>query len=84
MSGKRKYNDRLPRAPLKSNLTSVYSEVFVILVIIEPMNNSLKKVIDYCTENIVSQEKRPLFVGVAGDSGSGKSYLTQLIKRKNL
>jgi len=46
------------------------------------MNESLEKVIDYCTNNIVKQTKRPLFLGIAGDSGSGKSYLTKLIKEK--
>ncbi len=46
------------------------------------MNDSLVKVIDYCTDKILGQTKRPLFLGIAGDSGSGKSYLTDLIKRK--
>lgn len=46
------------------------------------MNDSLTKVIDYCTGKILGQTKRPLFLGIAGDSGSGKSYLTELIKTK--
>lgn len=44
------------------------------------MNNQLKTVVNYCTEQIISQQKRPLFVGITGDSGSGKSYLVDLIE----
>lgn len=47
------------------------------------MNDLLKKVIDTCVQGIVSQQKRPLFVGIVGDSGSGKSYITGLV-RNNL
>lgn len=32
-----------------------------------------------CYEEIVKLNKRPLFVGVTGDSGSGKSYLVDLL-----
>lgn len=43
------------------------------------MNKALEEVVNYCVEAIKSHEKRPLFVGIVGDSGSGKSYLTKLI-----
>ncbi|MBC7764125.1 zeta toxin family protein [Microbacteriaceae bacterium] len=46
------------------------------------MNDSLEKVINYCTDKIISQTNRPLFLGIAGDSGSGKSYLAKLIKER--
>ncbi|MEO5948884.1 MAG: zeta toxin family protein [Candidatus Saccharimonas sp.] len=46
------------------------------------MNTSLEEVINYCADKIVNQTKRPLFLGIVGDSGSGKSYLTKLIKEK--
>lgn len=34
---------------------------------------------DLCFKEILTQIKRPLFVGVVGDSGSGKSYLVRLL-----
>jgi uridine kinase len=35
-----------------------------------------------CFEEIISQTKRPLYIGVVGDSGSGKSYLVgQLVEK---
>ncbi|MGB4759597.1 MAG: zeta toxin family protein [Candidatus Saccharimonadales bacterium] len=37
---------------------------------------------DLCLEAIIKQVKRPLFVAVSGDSGSGKSYLVALLKAK--
>jgi uridine kinase len=37
---------------------------------------------DICFDAITTQKKRPLFVAVAGDSGSGKSYLVTLLQRK--
>lgn len=39
----------------------------------------MDKAAKQCFEAIISQAKRPLFVGVGGDSGSGKSYLVSLI-----
>lgn len=44
------------------------------------MSDNLRAVIDYCTQQILLQSKRPLFLAITGDSGSGKSFLTQLIK----
>lgn len=35
-----------------------------------------------CFDEIVAQDKRPLFVAITGDSGSGKSYLVSLLKNK--
>ena len=35
-----------------------------------------------CFEEITAQQKRPLFVAIAGDSGSGKSYLVTLLQKK--
>jgi uridine kinase len=37
---------------------------------------------DLCFNEIRTQTKRPLFIGVAGDSGSGKSYLVNLLVDK--
>jgi uridine kinase len=33
-----------------------------------------------CFKEIIAQKKRPLFVAVTGDSGSGKSYLVSLLE----
>lgn len=48
----------------------------------------MEKAADYCVNEISRLEKRPVFIGITGDSGSGKSYLTKLIldrmKNKNL
>lgn len=46
------------------------------------MNSNVKAVVDYCSQRIALQTKKPLFVAIAGDSGSGKSFLTALIKDK--
>ena len=35
-----------------------------------------------CFDEIVAQRKRPLFVAVTGDSGSGKSHLVTLLQKK--
>lgn len=43
---------------------------------------SQRAVIKYCFDRIVSQEKRPLFVGIAGDSGSGKSHYCDLLVKQ--
>ena len=48
------------------------------------MNNQVDKkevIATYCFEKIISQKKRPLLVAIAGDSGSGKSYYSALIKK---
>lgn len=37
---------------------------------------------DMCFKQVISQIKRPLFVGVVGDSGSGKSYLVRLLTER--
>lgn len=39
----------------------------------------MEKAADYCVDKISRLEKRPVFIGITGDSGSGKSYLTKLI-----
>ena len=44
------------------------------------MSDKLSNIVQYCAEQVNLQEKRPLFVGVTGDSGSGKSYLAGLIR----
>jgi len=40
----------------------------------------MEQAADLCFKGITSQTKRPLFVAVAGDSGSGKSYLATLLE----
>ncbi|MEO6761421.1 MAG: zeta toxin family protein [Candidatus Saccharimonadales bacterium] len=42
----------------------------------------MEEVADSCFRAITSQRKRPLFVAVTGDSGSGKSYLVSLLQAK--
>jgi len=37
---------------------------------------------EICFDGIVAQQKRPLFVAITGDSGSGKSYLVALLREK--
>ena len=44
------------------------------------MQDKLSSVVDYCSSHIFDQSKRPLFVAITGDSGSGKSFLTKLIQ----
>lgn len=43
---------------------------------------SVEKIIQHCFDRITDQAKRPLFVAIAGDSGSGKSYFTDLLIEK--
>ena len=43
---------------------------------------SVEKIIQHCFDRIKAQDKRPLFVAIAGDSGSGKSYFTDLLIEK--
>ena len=42
----------------------------------------MEKAANLCFREIISQTERPLFVGVVGDSGSGKSYLVNLLTEK--
>lgn len=41
----------------------------------------MDEIAKYCYEQIKSQLKRPLFVAVTGDSGSGKSYLVNFLEQ---
>lgn len=41
----------------------------------------MDEIAKHCFDRITAQTKRPLFVGVAGDSGSGKSYLVALLEK---
>lgn len=43
---------------------------------------SIDDIAEYCFTRIQEQTKRPLFVGVGGDSGSGKSYLVALLIKR--
>jgi uridine kinase len=43
---------------------------------------SMEDAAQTCFKAIVSQAKRPLFVAITGDSGSGKSYLVSLLEAK--
>jgi uridine kinase len=38
--------------------------------------------INYCVDQILMQSKRPLLVGITGDSGSGKSYFSKSIQKE--
>jgi polynucleotide 5'-kinase involved in rRNA processing len=42
----------------------------------------MEQAANICFEEIIKQTKRPLFVAVTGDSGSGKSYLVDLLTEK--
>ncbi len=42
----------------------------------------MEQAANVCLDEIIEQPKRPLFVGIVGDSGSGKSYLVSLIIEK--
>ncbi len=48
----------------------------------------MENIAKHCYEQILAQTKRPLFVAVTGDSGSGKSFLASLLvaefKRTNV
>ena len=41
----------------------------------------MEEIAEHCFERIVAEAKRPLFVAIAGDSGSGKSYLVRLLEK---
>lgn len=41
----------------------------------------MEEIAKHCFDRITSQTKRPLFVAIAGDSGSGKSYLVTLLEK---
>lgn len=41
----------------------------------------MNEIAKHCFDRITAQTKRPLFVGIAGDSGSGKSYLVALLEK---
>jgi len=41
----------------------------------------MEEIAKHCFERILAQPKRPLFIAVTGDSGSGKSYLVSLLKK---
>lgn len=41
----------------------------------------MEEISKHCYKQIKSQSKRPLFVAVTGDSGSGKSYLVSLLEQ---
>lgn len=43
------------------------------------MLSHMDEIAEYCYGKIVAQAKRPIFVGVIGDSGSGKSLLANLL-----
>lgn len=40
----------------------------------------VEEIAKHCFDRITTQTKRPLFVAIAGDSGSGKSYLVTLLE----
>lgn len=42
----------------------------------------MEEIAQYCYEQIKSQAKRPLFIAVTGDSGSGKSFLVNLLEQQ--
>lgn len=42
----------------------------------------MENIAKHCSKQILAQPKRPLFVAVTGDSGSGKSYLVALIEKE--
>jgi len=42
----------------------------------------MEDIAEHCYQRILTQTKRPLFIAVTGDSGSGKSYLVSLIEQK--
>lgn len=41
----------------------------------------MDEIAKHCFDRVTAQTKRPLFVGIAGDSGSGKSYLVTLLEK---
>lgn len=44
-------------------------------------NGTMEEIAEHCFNRITAQTKRPLFIAIAGDSGSGKSYLTTLLEK---
>jgi uridine kinase len=42
----------------------------------------MEEIVNHCYERILSQPKRPCFIAITGDSGSGKSYLVTLLEHK--
>jgi len=42
----------------------------------------MEEAASHCFNRIINQTKRPLFVAIAGDSGSGKSYLVTLLEEQ--
>lgn len=42
----------------------------------------MENIAEHCYEQMLAQSKRPLFVAVTGDSGSGKSHLVSQIEKK--
>lgn len=42
----------------------------------------MEQISKVCFNTIIEQIKRPLFIGVTGDSGSGKSYLVSLLEKQ--
>jgi uridine kinase len=44
-------------------------------------NNRMEEIAKHCFDRIIAEHKRPLFVAIGGDSGSGKSYLTAEIEK---
>lgn len=41
----------------------------------------MEEIAKHCFDRITTQTKRPLFVAITGDSGSGKSYLVTLLEK---
>lgn len=46
------------------------------------MDTNLKEIVNYCVDRILEQKENPLFIAIAGDSGSGKSFYAELIKKE--
>lgn len=42
----------------------------------------MEEITQHCFDKIIAQTKRPLFVAITGDSGSGKSYLLALLEEQ--
>lgn len=41
--------------------------------------NQQQKIVIHCVDSILKQQKRPLFIAITGDSGSGKSYFSKSV-----
>lgn len=70
------------RMKIEGSLVFTYDLYIKYFVIIKKMSEKTNEVVEYCFEKILAQEKRPLFVALAGDAASGKSYLLNLLKEK--